>query len=247
MFYGDFTGDKHDRFVEAIKTAGESFRNTFAADNLIAFDRNLTFLSDPRFSGAFTRNSNSTQENSIAWRLHVLTWAAQQALKVPGDYVECGVLYGHCMAVVAAYLDFAKLDRTLYLYDTFEGIPPEFNSENRSQEYFDELKSIASVVRERFAPYPNVNIVEGIVPHTFAQTCPDKIAFLHIDMNSSASEIAALNHLYDRVSPGGFIIFDDFGWSAYQAQTIAELAFMAERKQHILELPTGQGLLIKTP
>ena len=40
-------------------------------------------------------------------------------------------------------------------------------------------------------------------------------------------------------------MFDDYGWLSYQAQQHAEDAFMAERGHRILELPTGQGLVIK--
>jgi predicted O-methyltransferase YrrM len=65
-------------------------------------------------------------------------------------------------------------------------------------------------------------------------------------MNSSASELAALEHLFDRVSPGGVVIFDDFGWMGYDKQTVAEIDFMRERGHDILELPTGQGMVIKT-
>ena len=44
---------------------------------------------------------------------------------------------------------------------------------------------------------------------------------------------------------GGVLILDDFGWIAYRAQQVAEVAWMAERGYHILELPTGQGMVIK--
>ena len=90
-----------------------------------------------------------------------------------------------------------------------------------------------------------MKLVKGIVPDTFKEACPEKIAFLHIDMNSSKSEIAALEVLFDKVTPGGMIVFDDYGWSGYMKQKIAEDAFIKERDHDILELPTGQGLLIK--
>ena len=51
--------------------------------------------------------------------------------------------------------------------------------------------------------------------------------------------------LYDRVVQSGIIVFDDFGWDGYNRQTVAEIEFMKERNQSIMELPTGQGLMIK--
>jgi O-methyltransferase len=64
-------------------------------------------------------------------------------------------------------------------------------------------------------------------------------------MNSVASELAALEALFDRVVPGGLIVFDDYGWTGYIAQKKAEDAFMAARGHTILELPTGQGMVLK--
>lgn len=245
MFYGDFAGEKHDKFVEAVKVASRCFKRVLAADNLITFDRNLTFLEDERFNEAFGENVETAQESSLTWRLHTLTWAAQQVSNLDGDYVECGVLKGFSMSVVAAYMDFAQLNKTMYLYDTFEGIPKRYNSENRSNEPYLQHGNMLKHAKERFAAYPNVKIIPGIVPDSFAHTCPEKIVFLHIDMNSSASEMAALEALYPRVIDGGIIIFDDYGWLAYREQTLAQDAFMRARGQYILELPTGQGLFIK--
>ena len=64
-------------------------------------------------------------------------------------------------------------------------------------------------------------------------------------MNSSKSEIAALEHLFDKVSKGGIIVFDDFGWMGYDRQTIAEIEWLKNRDHKVLELPTGQGMVIK--
>ena len=64
-------------------------------------------------------------------------------------------------------------------------------------------------------------------------------------MNSEKAEILALERLFDKVTPGGMIVFDDFGWICNVNQTRSELAFMNERGHSIMELPTGQGVVIK--
>jgi len=88
-------------------------------------------------------------------------------------------------------------------------------------------------------------VVRGRIPESFAQGAPEKIALLHIDMNNAPSERATLEALYDRVQPGGFMIFDDYGWVQYRAQKDSADEFMASRGKMILELPTGQGLAIR--
>jgi len=244
MFYGFNNKEDVDFFQSALQRFGQIFGNVFAADNLILIDRNLAYLNDKKFEQACGRNAHNDQERSLVLRLNTLIWAASEALRLPGDFVECGVFRGFCSAVIADYFDFEHVPKQFYLYDTFDGIPPQYDSENHDAAVLHEPGLYDSVV-QRFARYPNVRVVRGIVPDSFAQAAPEAIALLHIDMNSSKAEIAALEVLFDRVTPGGFIIFDDYGWGGYAAQQVAEDAFMQARGHRILELPTGQGLLIK--
>ncbi len=245
MFYGNFRDSQDVEFLRnAIEKFKQMFAGVYAGDNAILFDRSLGFLEDQRFMQAFDSNVQSDQDRSLILRLNTLIWAAQQVLPIEGDFVECGVYKGFSSAVIADYLEFGKLDKTLYLYDTFEGIPEKYDSENRNAPEYA-APGIHEGVVERFSKFGNVRIVKGIVPDTFSDVAPDKVALLHLDLNSSTAEIAALEVLFDRVSPGGVIVFDDYGWAAYGAQRIAEDKFMAERGYRILEIPTGQGLLIK--
>ena len=47
-------------------------------------------------------------------------------------------------------------------------------------------------------------------------------------------------------APGGIIIFDDYGWMPFHKQKEAIDEFMLDQGLNVLELPTGQGLLIKS-
>lgn len=245
MFYGNFHDNQDIEFLyDAIERFKGLFSSVYAGDNAILFDRSLGFLENSRFMSAFNSNVQSEQDRSLIIRLNTLVWAAEQVLPIDGDFVECGVYRGFSSAVIADYMRFGNIDKTFYLYDTFEGIPDEYNSENRDAPEYAAPGIYESVV-QRFARFKNVRIVKGIVPDTFTDVLPEKIALLHMDLNSSKAEVAALDVLFDRVSSGGVIVFDDYGWAAYRAQRIAEDEFMAERGYRILEIPSGQGLLIK--
>jgi hypothetical protein len=252
MFYG-IPPDKVPKLQHALDTLHELYTGqVFATDMLIVMWRNLTFLQNQRFMDSAWGTAENEQEKSLLWRLHVLAWAGECALRVPGDFVECGVLRGYSSAVVCKYLDFAEVPKTFYLYDTFSGPVERLSTpeERRSWSIHPDLQDPARLlerVRQSFSAYPNVTIVPGAVPDSFAQAIPETIAYLHIDMNSARAEVLALEQLYDRVSPGGMIVLDDFGWSCNREQTVAELEFMKRRNQPILELPTGQGLVVKLP
>src|SRR5262249_22256686 len=100
-------------------------------------------------------------------------------------------------------------------------------------------------VRARLAGFPNARIVKGVVPSSFEQGSPSAIAFLHLDMNAAQAELLALEKLFDRISPGGIIVLDDYGWLVYRAQTIALREYFESRGHSVLELPTGQGMVVK--
>ena len=100
-------------------------------------------------------------------------------------------------------------------------------------------------VKKRFADLPNVTVTKGSVPEVLHTVALEKISFLHLDINSAAAEIGALELLFDRVVPGGVVVLDDYGWIAYREQKAAEDPFFLDRGYRVMELPTGQGLLIK--
>jgi hypothetical protein len=45
--------------------------------------------------------------------------------------------------------------------------------------------------------------------------------------------------------PGAVLVLDDYGWLGYRQQKLAEDPWFAQRGYRVLELPTGQGLIIK--
>ena len=245
MFYGNFRDSKDVEFLkEAIERFKQMFSGVYAGDNAILFDRTLGFLEDQRFMDAFNANVQSDQDQSLILRLNTLVWAAEQVLPIKGDFVECGVFRGFSAAVVAHCLDFAKVKKTFYLYDTFEGIPEGFDSENRNDPEYAQPGLYQSVV-ERFSKYKNVRVVKGVVPDIVAKTTPKKIALLHLDLNSSKADAAALDALFSRISSGGIIVLSDYGRAQYRAQRAAADEFMRKEGYRVLEIPTGQGLMVK--
>ncbi len=229
-------------------------------DRLLTLDKAAAFKEDPRYLQAFAEVNSSTGANQyaspdgIGWRLNTLTWAARHAVPVPGDFIECGVYRGDMSWVVTEMVDLAAANKEFYLYDTFEGFAPQYSSEadfpgapqllafNNAQY---KIPQLYESVRDRFSSKPYVKVVKGVVPDILHSVSPSRIAFMHIDMNSPAAEVGALEILFDRVSSGGVLIFDDYGWEVFRKQKMAADEFMAVRNNWILELPTGQGLLVK--
>lgn len=233
-------------FLAAIEVAMNAVQRKvgiFAGDNLFTFNRNLGFLEDRPLIDACRKNNETPAEHAALWRRAVLVWAARSVLRgagVPGDFVECGCYKGIGARIVADTVNFGATGRRYYLYDLFEHVSGI--GHRKLEEHSNELyaKTVA-----RFTDLPCVTVTQGRVPDVLHRISPERIAFLHIDLNSRDAEIGALEILFDRVSPGGMVVFDDCGWYDYRDQMLAEDAWLAKRGYHVLELPTGQGLLVK--
>jgi tetratricopeptide (TPR) repeat protein len=224
--------------------------SVFFGDNLITLQKSVGFMSDPRFVSSVAANQPDADEAGRTWRIHTLIWAAKNALNLDGDFVELGVLRGFMSGCVIDYLDFGRLDRAFHLYDTFAGLPAH-DPDDFGKDFFDHLQEVYEsagsyeAVCERFAPFDNVKVIRGAVPDSLHGTAPERICYLHLDLNSAKAEVGALNYLWERIVPGAYIVYDDYGWSAFPNQKRQHDRFMADKNLSILELPTGQGLVIK--
>jgi len=241
------------RFLDRI--AAPNLSTLYTNDNMIVFQRALTFMHDSRFLQSIAKASETSPStiDDRTWRVHILLWAARSALNLEGDFVELGTYRAYFAGAIVDYLDFGSLDRKLYLYDTFEGLPDDAVVEDHLPEsFYASLKQhysapdIYDSVCARFASTPNVTIVRGKLPDTLHGTCPERIAWLHVDLNSAAHEIASLEYLWSRIVVGGFIILDDYGFAIFSKQTEAHQRFFRSKGLTIAELPTGQGLVVKT-
>lgn len=244
MFYGLKDPADQERLRVAIAELRALYPHSFSGDMLISLDRNLAFLGDGRFMDAMGAEAHDEQERTLLWRLHVLVWCAQLALRREGDFVECGVFKGFSTAVAARYLDFASLPRRWVLYDTFAGIPEDQLNTGHHSPLAYALTGLYQACRERFAAYPNIEVVQGRVPEVLSGSAPERVAFLHLDMNSADAESAALEFFWPRLAPGACVLLDDYGWRAYREQMLAANEFFGDRGIPVLELPTGQGLAI---
>ena len=229
-------------FGGAIQTAVNLVPNghCFVGDNLFAVGRNMGFLDDAKLMASFAAHAESIVEQSLLWRYSVICWAAHRAMRIEGDLVECACFKGTGARIVADYIDLNAIEKSFYLYDLFEHdeFIPDFTSSEHGSDLYDQ-------VRARFAEFPGAYVIQGKIPEILSEQAPEKIAYLHLDLNDATAEIAALEFFWDRITPGGSIVLDYFGWAAYIAQHVAETAWFAERGYLALELPTGQGLVIK--
>jgi len=214
-------------------------------------------LQDPAFLAAYARGIEAGRgvDLGIHWRVHVALWAAATAVRVPGDFVECGVNAGVVSSAIMHRLEWNNVPRRFYLIDTFRGpITAQFSSEEieagrlqvaemaiASGGYVTDMER----VRRNYAEWPNAVVVQGAIPEILPEVPINRVAFLHLDMNCAYPERAALEFFWTRLTPGALVLFDDYSYFGCKQQTESIDAAMAKLGVSVLSLPTGQGLVIK--
>lgn len=186
-------------------------------------------------------------------RVHALRLLAEQieAKGILGDVVECGVWNGGTAALLAATATRSPQKRTVWLLDSFEGFPASTEKDGVSLrdnlvakdftgKIVGNVQKVEEVLRLVGADMGQVKILPGWFKDTLLSVTSEKIALLNIDADWYASVKEVLEALYDRVVPGGFVSFDDYGfWPGCRA---AVDEFVAARKLNFVMHDVDQDM-----
>ena len=177
-------------------------------------------------------------------RCYVIQTLLKQAMHVAGDVWECGVYKGGTAAMMATILKEHGPSKRLYLFDTFEGMP-ETDAEKDCHKKGDFSDTTLEAVSSYVGNEERCVMRKGLIPETFAGLESAQIAFAHIDVDIYKSILDCLEFIWPRLSLGGFMVFDDYGFPSCPGARAAVDEFFRQGPCVPLCLPTGQGLIFK--
>ncbi|HET8699595.1 MAG TPA: TylF/MycF family methyltransferase [Gammaproteobacteria bacterium] len=140
---------------------------------------------------------------------------------VPGDFIETGIWRGGAVILMRAILKaHGVTDRIVYGADSFEGLPKP-DAENYPADTgdrhwtFDQLAVSLEQVTANVARYGlldhQVRFLKGWFKDTLPSAPIERLAVARLDGDMYESTIEALEVLYPKLEPGGFLIVDDYG------------------------------------
>ncbi|MBI3503938.1 MAG: class I SAM-dependent methyltransferase [Proteobacteria bacterium] len=139
---------------------------------------------------------------------------------IPGDLAETGVWRGGAAIFMKGYLDAYRLaGRNVWVADSFEGLPVPTLSQDANHDFSAAKFPILAIgleeVTENFRRYglldDSVKFLKGWFKDTLHVAPIRQLALLRLDGDLYESTMDALNALYAKVVPGGFVIVDDYG------------------------------------
>jgi hypothetical protein len=140
--------------------------------------------------------------------------------QVEGDVVECGVWRGG----FSIFLSHAFSDKNIWVCDSYEGFQPletakhQYDKERHTPVYTHNSVGPIAIsleeVQSHFERYglggqERIKFLKGFVKDTLPNSGIEKVALLRIDVDAYSATLEVLEELYNKVQPGGYIIFDD--------------------------------------
>lgn len=205
----------------------------------------------------------ATRDNGLDWPLTAFSMIGTKRMDnlrslceaviaqgIAGDFVETGVWRGgaciYMRAILAAHGD---ANRKVWLCDSFEGLPPpDANGfpadEGLNLNEYDGLSISIEAVQENFRRFGmldgQVEFVKGWFKDTLHVAPIERIAVLRLDGDLYQSTIEALEALYHKVSPGGYVIVDDYG--AFEACRMAVHDFLGKTESGEIAIVDIDGI-----
>jgi hypothetical protein len=157
--------------------------------------------------------------------------------RIDGDVAEVGVAYGASARLMASHLG----DRTIHLFDTFEGLPQPGGWDSAKFEKGNFQCGLESV-REYLRGLPVV-FHKGLFPDSAATARDLRFSFVHLDVDLYQSTLEGLKFFYPRLCPGGILISHDYLTSTGVDRAFAE--FFEDKPEPVIELTGYQAMMVK--
>jgi O-methyltransferase len=176
-------------------------------------------------------------------RCYVL-WALLNSIvkrNVPGVFIEAGVYKGGTARMVRQAARLLGSPILIHLYDTFSGMPKTSKFDHHEEGDFSDT-SLAQV--KAFVGDVGVLYHKGLIQHTLKSEDHGCVALVHLDVDVYDSYAFSLDALGKRMSRGGAILCDDYGFHSCYGGRKAIDEYCEREDQFPIVLPTGQALLL---
>lgn len=182
------------------------------------------------------------------WELWTLV--GQVGKREKGGILEVGVWRGGTGALMAKSALLAGSREPVYLCDTFEGVVKAGSQDTdyKGGEHSDTSQRVVEDLL-RTLDIANARILKGIFPdqtaHLIDPGARFRLCHIDVDVYQSAKDVMAW--IWDRMVPGGIVVYDDYGFRACEgiAKYVNEQA--AETDRLVLHNLNGHAIVVKLP
>lgn len=183
------------------------------------------------------------------YRCYELWQLVAESRKLNGALIEVGVWRGGTGALIAKSAELNGIKNTVYLCDTFIGVPKAgaMDSTYKGGEHANTSEKKVKELISGKMKLMNTHILKGIFPDETAGLVKDKqFRFCHIDVDVYQSAKDIINWIWPKMVTGGIIVFDDYGFEGCDGIT----KFVNEERnckdKIVIHNLNGHAIVLKT-
>jgi O-methyltransferase len=172
-----------------------------------------------------------------------------RSLPLEGDVCEFGIAQGATSALLAN--EIRGTQKTLWLFDSFQGLPRPTEKDVLVDDIYNlgsiemyagtmayKVDEVTQRLRAIDYPLARVKVVPGFIEETIKRAgLPERVCFAYVDFDFYEPISIALNFLHERLSPGGHVVVDDYGFFSAGAKTAVDEFLSAHAGRYDLALP----------
>ncbi len=225
-------GDEESRYVLAERAAA------WLHPDAVLSEKDRFWLSDTEFRRDYDRlDPHNRRRMDRAWNLKEFARATRS---IEGDTAECGVFHGLTSYFICREIQ--GTGKTHHGFDSFEGLPAP-GPDDAGYWAEGDLTASEQVARANLAPFDFVEIHRGWIPEHFGRVADRTFALVHIDVDLYEPTRDSLEFFLQRMSPGGMVVLDDYGFTTCPGATKAADEACAAAGYPVIALSSGQALV----
>ena len=207
------------------------------------------WLGDAAFMKIYTQiKGNTLVDIYRCYELWQLIKKAQ-SLNPQAAVLEVGVWRGGTAGIMAQQLADLKSKAVLYLADTFSGVAKAGVNDKfyTGGEHGDTSQQIVEDVLKNKSQYPHYKILKGIFPEETAHEikADEQFGLCHIDVDVYTSAKDILEWVWQKLIPGGVVVFDDYGFHSCTGVTKLVNEYRDRADRQIIHNLNGHAIMIK--
>jgi O-methyltransferase len=204
------------------------------------------WLKDKAFLEVYNVVKNRSLVNVYqCWELWSLI---EETRKLDGDVLEVGVYRGATSGIMGAKLKRLGDKCTLYCCDTFAGVVKASQHDNSyiGGEHKDTSVNLVKDLLIKRLGIENVVILKGVFPEETANSIStNTFRFCHIDVDTYQSAKDVLAWVWPKLSVGGMIVFNDYGYPKTKGVTRLVEESKQENSAVVIHNLNGNGIIVK--
>ena len=217
LSYGCAEGVLKEAYLKELQSSSviirEPYRESASAGEYLAGGEDISAGEHASAGIRNGRKRNDLQEQDYV-RVKTLEMTARQLreMKIAGDAAELGVYKGRFARLINEFMP----DRSLYLFDTFEGFDEEEGLKAKEASicgdaFLEAHRDTGAETVLRHMAYPEKAVIrKGLFPETAKGLEDHRFAFVSLDADLEDSTYEGLSFFVPRMSPGGVIFLHDY-------------------------------------